>query len=166
MQNIRSSYDTTNTFYLWKKIYQFFKHASAYLRKGRHVSVNHFKFHWNANLSFCFCPFFFTDSLSVIVCEGQTKEIRCESISKIRVLRANYGRLHPKTCPHPSIRTINCQASTSLNNVKNICQGKTACTLRSNSGSFGGDPCGGTYKYLLVGYKCENWRFAHTFGSP
>ncbi|XP_067050433.1 uncharacterized protein [Acropora muricata] len=96
------------------------------------------------------------DSFSVIVCEGQTKEIRCESISKIRVLRANYGRLHPKTCPHPSIRTINCQASTSLNNVKNICQGKTACTLRSNSGSFGGDPCGGTYKYLLVGYKCEN----------
>ena len=108
------------------------------------------------HLSFCFCPFLFTDSLSVIVCDGNTKEIRCESMSKIRVLWANYGRLHPKTCTHPSIRTINCRASTSLNNVRNFCQGKTACTLRSNSGSFGGDPCGGTYKYLLVGYKCEN----------
>ena len=106
------------------------------------------------NLSFCFCPFFFTDSLSVIVCEGQTKEIRCESISKIRVLWANYGRLHPKTCPHSAIKTINCRASTSLNSVRNICQGKTACTLKSNSGPFG-DPCGGTYKYLLVAYKCK-----------
>ncbi|XP_044179863.1 venom prothrombin activator oscutarin-C non-catalytic subunit-like [Acropora millepora] len=95
------------------------------------------------------------DSLSVIVCEGQTKEIRCESISKIRVLWANYGRLNPKTCPHSAIKTINCRASTSLNNMRNICQGKTACTLKSNSGSFG-DPCEGTYKYLLVAYKCEN----------
>ena len=121
--------------------------------------ISNFKCCWHrVHLSFCFCPFLFTDSLSVIVCEGQTKEIRCESMSKIRVLWANYGRLHPKTCPHPSImiRTINCRASNSLNYVRNICQDKTACTLRSNSGSFGGDPCGGTYKYLLVGYKCEN----------
>ena len=108
------------------------------------------------NLSSCFCLFFLTDSLSVIFCKGTNKEIRCESISKIRVLWANYGRLHPKTCPHPYIRTINCRTSTSLNNERNICQGKTACTLRSNSGSFGGDPCGGTYKYLIVGYKCDN----------
>ncbi|XP_067050758.1 uncharacterized protein [Acropora muricata] len=96
------------------------------------------------------------DSLSVIVCEGETMEIRCESISKIRVLWANYGRLNPETCPHPSIRTINCRASASLNNVRKVCQEKTACTLESNSGSFGGDPCGGTYKYLLVGYKCDD----------
>ena len=145
--------------------------STAYLRKGRHTSVNNFKFQWNAvgivpNLSFCFFPFFFTDSLSVIVCEGQTKEIRCESISKIRVLWANYGRLHRKTCPHSSIKTIDCRASTSLTNVRSICQGKTACTLESNSSSFGGDPCKNTFKYLLVGYKCENWRIVHTFGSP
>ena len=108
------------------------------------------------HLRFCFSPFLFTDSLSVIVCEHKTKEIRCESMSKIRVLWANYGRLNPKTCPHESIRTINCQASNSLNYVRNICQDKTACTLRSNSGSFGGDPCVGTYKYLLVAYKCDN----------
>ncbi|XP_044179862.1 uncharacterized protein LOC122961279 [Acropora millepora] len=96
------------------------------------------------------------DSLSVIVCEGQTKEIRCESISKIRVLWANYGRLHRKTCPHSSIKTIDCRASTSLTNVRGICQGKTACILESNSSSFGGDPCKNTFKYLLVGCKCEN----------
>ncbi|XP_015772540.1 PREDICTED: EGF-like repeat and discoidin I-like domain-containing protein 3 isoform X4 [Acropora digitifera] len=96
------------------------------------------------------------DSLSVIVCDGQTKEIRCESVSKIRVLWANFGRLHPKTCPHESIRTINCRAPTSLNYVREICQGKTACTLRSNYDFFGGDPCGGTHKYLLVGYKCDD----------
>ena len=108
------------------------------------------------HLSFFFCPFLFTDSLSVVVCEGKTKEIRCESVNKIRVLWANYGRLNPKTCPDRRIRTINCRAPTSLNNVRKICQDKTACTLRSNSGSFGGDPCGGTYKYLLVGYKCDN----------
>ena len=131
---------------------------------------NHFKFHWNTvgivpNLSFCFCPFLFTDSLSVIVCEKKTKEIRCESMGKIRVLWANYGRLNPKTCPHRSTSNINCRASASLNNVRKVCQDKTACTLKSNSGSFGGDPCGGTYKYLLVGYKCDDWRISHTFGS-
>ncbi|XP_015764736.1 PREDICTED: uncharacterized protein LOC107343668 [Acropora digitifera] len=97
-----------------------------------------------------------SDSLSVIVCEDQTMEIRCESVSKIRVLWANYGRLNPKTCPHPSTSNINCRASTSLNYVREICQGKTACTLRSNNGLFGGDPCGGTHKYLLVGYKCDD----------
>ncbi|XP_015762776.1 PREDICTED: EGF-like repeat and discoidin I-like domain-containing protein 3 isoform X1 [Acropora digitifera] len=96
------------------------------------------------------------DSLSVIVCEHKTKEIRCESMSKIRVLWANYGRLNPKTCPHGPTSNINCRASTSLNNVRKICQDKTACTLSSTSGSFGGDPCLGTHKYLLVGYKCDN----------
>ena len=108
------------------------------------------------HLSFFFCPLLFTDSLSVIVCEGETKEIKCESMSKIRVLWANYGRLNPKTCPDRRTSNMNCRALTSLNNVRKICQDKTACTLRSNSGSFGGDPCGGTYKYLLVGYKCDN----------
>ena len=108
------------------------------------------------HLSFFFCPFLFTDSLSVVVCEGKTKEIRCESMSKIRVLWANYGRLNPKTCPHESTSNINCRASNSLNYVQNICQGKTACTLTPNKESLGVDPCGGTYKYLLVGYKCDN----------
>ena len=108
------------------------------------------------HLSFSFCRFLFTDSLSVIVCEDKTKEIRCESMSEIRVLWANYGRLNPKTCPHGPTSNINCRASTSLNNVRKICQDKTACTLRSTSGSFGGDPCLGTHKYLLVGYKCDN----------
>ena len=118
------------------------------------------------HLSFSFCLFLFTDSLSVIVCEGKTKEIRCKSMSKIRVLWANYGRLNPKTCLHRLTSNINCRASTSLNNVRKICQDKTACTLRSNSGSFGGDPCGGTYKYLLVGYKCDNWRISQKLWLP
>ena len=117
------------------------------------------------NLSFCFCHFLFTDSLSVIVCEGKTKEIRCESMSKIRVLWANYGRLNPKTCPHSSIKTINCRASISLDIVRDICQGKTACTLESNNGFFDGDPCGETHKYLLVEYICDNRRISHTYGS-
>ncbi|XP_044178534.1 uncharacterized protein LOC114972192 isoform X1 [Acropora millepora] len=111
---------------------------------------------WHQRISMRVELYGYSDSLSVIVCEGKTKEIRCESMSKIRVLWANFGRLHPKTCPHKSIRTINCQASTSLNYVREICQGKTACTLISNYDFFGGDPCGGTHKYLLVGYKCDD----------
>ena len=77
-------------------------------------------------------------------------------MSKIRVLWANFGRLNPKTCPHHLIKTVNCRASNSLNYMRNICQGKTACILISKYGLFGGDPCEGTYKYLLVGYKCDN----------
>ena len=38
MQKTRSSYDTTNVFFLKQKTYQFLKYARAYLRKlGRHV---------------------------------------------------------------------------------------------------------------------------------
>ena len=112
------------------------------------------------HLSFCFCPFLFTGSLSVIVCEGKTKEIRCKSRSKICVLWANYGRLNPKT--HSSIKTINCRASTSLNNVRNICQGKTAC-IRSNALSSG-DSCRGTYKYLLIANvktEIKGWSYVY-----
>ena len=44
MKNTRSSYDTTNAFYLWQKISKFLKYARAYLRKGRHASGTSVKF--------------------------------------------------------------------------------------------------------------------------
>ncbi|XP_068683439.1 L-rhamnose-binding lectin CSL1-like [Montipora foliosa] len=93
---------------------------------------------------------------SVTVCEGHSKQIRCENGRKFRILSANYGRLDgSSTCPHPSIHDLNCRASSSLGKVREICQGQTACTLHSNSGFFGvGDPCRGTYKYLFVLYSC------------
>ncbi|XP_068683743.1 EGF-like repeat and discoidin I-like domain-containing protein 3 isoform X2 [Montipora foliosa] len=96
------------------------------------------------------------DFLPVIVCEHHTKEIKCENERKIRILSANYGRLNgASTCPHRSITDIECRASSSLDKVREICQGQTVCTLQSNSAFFGvGDPCPNTYKYLLVKYKC------------
>ncbi|XP_068730388.1 uncharacterized protein [Montipora capricornis] len=94
---------------------------------------------------------------SVTVCEGHSRQIRCENGRKFRILSANYGRLDGATiCPHPSIPDLNCRASSSLGKVREICQGQTACTLHSNSEFFGvGDPCPGTYKYLFVIYSCD-----------
>ena len=45
------------------------------------------------------------------------------------------------------------KTSSSLNVVEGSCKGKKTCTVPANNNVFG-DPCGGTYKYLEVSWKC------------
>jgi len=91
-----------------------------------------------------------------IVCEGRSRTISCSDGSTIDVINANYGRTADgNVCPHSSIRTTSCSAENSLAKVQELCQGHTSCTLASNNGVFGGDPCVNTYKYLEVDYICS-----------
>ena len=91
--------------------------------------------------------------MSVIICEHQRKTIRCEGGATISVLRASYGRHDGHTCPHPSIRTTNCNAATSLPIVQGDCDDQASCNLFASNSIFG-DPCVGTFKYLEVEYEC------------
>ncbi|KAL9957478.1 hypothetical protein ACROYT_G039116 [Oculina patagonica] len=91
---------------------------------------------------------------SVIICEDKTNTISCQNGKIIDVLYANYGRLDRRTCIHVSMSDINCSSSNSLKVVQNKCNTKTSCELLANKQEFGGDPCGGTYKYLQVKYRC------------
>ena len=90
-------------------------------------------------------------------CEHDTVTLTCSNISptaKIEVLKASYGRAHgPEVCPHSATSNQNCHAATSMDTVKNTCNGKTVCTMVASNSVFG-DPCGGTYKYLTVSYQC------------
>ncbi|XP_065827341.1 uncharacterized protein [Oscarella lobularis] len=96
------------------------------------------------------------DSIAVknkLVCEGQTLTLTCPEGTSISIEAANYGRTVFDTCPHPARGNLNCKASNSLNVVEGSCKGKKTCTVPANNNVFG-DPCGGTYKYLEVSWKC------------
>ena len=92
--------------------------------------------------------------MSVGICEGNSKQIECNSGGSINAVSANFGRLDYDTCPDPRIHTINCRAGNSLVKVQETCQQKTSCVLYASNGIYG-DPCPGTFKYLLVEYRCE-----------
>lgn len=92
---------------------------------------------------------------NTIICEHDSATISCER-QTIFIKSASYGRsTGPETCPHPQIKTTDCDAATSLRVVSDACNGKPTCTLTASNSVFG-DPCVGTYKYLEVSYECRN----------
>ncbi|XP_072178111.1 L-rhamnose-binding lectin CSL3-like [Diadema setosum] len=88
------------------------------------------------------------------VCENSTLNLSCPSGETIIIGDALYGRTTgASVCPHSSIRTENCTASSSLFHVKISCEGRNSCSVAATNDVFG-DPCVGTYKYLEVQYDC------------
>ena len=82
-------------------------------------------------------------------------DLKCPNDQKITVKKANFGRTNKATCPHTATSNTNCRAHNSLLIVKSACNDRNSCTVEANSNFFGGDPCGGTYKYLQIKYACE-----------
>ncbi|XP_056598349.1 L-rhamnose-binding lectin CSL2-like [Triplophysa dalaica] len=95
-------------------------------------------------------------SLAIVTCESQTAFLSCVQ-GVIKVLSANYGRTDRQTCstgrPDNQLTNVQCTQSTSLSVVAIRCDGKTSCSIVAENAAFT-DPCGGTYKYLTVSYKC------------
>ncbi|KAJ8032557.1 D-galactoside-specific lectin [Holothuria leucospilota] len=95
----------------------------------------------------------------MVVCEGLTMNITCSGKENIVISDAVYGRLVKGSvaCPDPlegrdiTINT-NCQ-SDQTSKVREMCDGKSMCSVGVSNGEFG-DPCSGTYKYLNVTYMC------------
>uniref|UniRef100_A0A8C6WGW4 SUEL-type lectin domain-containing protein n=1 Tax=Neogobius melanostomus TaxID=47308 RepID=A0A8C6WGW4_9GOBI len=83
----------------------------------------------------------------------------------IRIHRADYGRSDRTICsqgrPSQQVQNVNCAASTANDHVAQMCNGKSLCSVSASNSVFG-DPCGGTYKYLLVSYSCEPIPFVRT----
>ena len=83
-------------------------------------------------------------------------KLKCDTNTKIVVLKASYGRTHSneEVCPSNARgKDTNCHAATSVDTVKEKCNGKTECSVRAKNKVFG-DPCRGTFKYLTVSYQC------------
>ena len=91
---------------------------------------------------------------SMVICEGKRGSISCENGKIIQVLDANYGRLNKISCTHEKMGDINCGSNNSLKVVQDKCNHKSSCELHASNREFHGDPCGGTYKYLEVKYRC------------
>eukprot|EP00112_Aurelia_sp_Birch-Aquarium-sp1_P005838 Seg166.7 transcript_id=Seg166.7/GoldUCD/mRNA.D3Y31 product="Latrophilin Cirl" protein_id=Seg166.7/GoldUCD/D3Y31 len=89
-----------------------------------------------------------------VACEHTTLlKIECQMGSTIHVTHAMFGRLSTSICPG-NIYTTNCAATTSMSKVKEMCDEKQACSVKSSIRVFG-DPCPGTNKYLEVKYHCS-----------
>ena len=88
-------------------------------------------------------------------------ELACGKYRVIEILAANYGRTRPdsEVCPYGRGHKdkVDCVDSGTLEKVKNLCEGKQKCSVSPTNSVFG-DPCGGTYKYLEVNYKCRYGR--------
>ncbi|KAI8503390.1 hypothetical protein Bbelb_192110 [Branchiostoma belcheri] len=73
--------------------------------------------------------------------EDEVLKMTCPGVERIRVEAAMYG-VRP-----------DCRSGNSLRRVRNICQGRSACSVPASNAVFG-DPCVQTYKYLEVEYTC------------
>ena len=91
----------------------------------------------------------------LLICEGESGQLRCNKEGKINILSANYGRLDSHSCPHWMTTDTNCHSGNSLAQVQKICQSNSTCELEATNVFFGDDPCMGTYKYLFVEYQCQ-----------
>ncbi|KAI7794323.1 putative rhamnose-binding lectin-like, partial [Triplophysa rosa] len=93
---------------------------------------------------------------NLVTCESETAHLSCAQ-GTIKVLSANYGRTDRTTCstgrPAHQLSNVQCTQSTSLSVVTTQCDGKPDCSISVNNAVFG-DPCVGTYKYLIVSYTC------------
>jgi hypothetical protein len=90
-------------------------------------------------------------SQCVQVDEGGTATLSCPSGQVIASIDfASYGT---PTGSCPNFSSSSCHASSSKSTVEAGCLNKQSCTVGANNGVFG-DPCGGTYKKLVVAYSC------------
>ncbi|XP_077977039.1 rhamnose-binding lectin-like [Glandiceps talaboti] len=98
---------------------------------------------------------------SQLVCEHNRLNLQCSHGKNIHVVSANYGRTDDgETCPHRSIKDLECSAETSVDVVTEACEGEESCSVRASNSVFG-DPCVGTFKYLEVEYYCST-TFVHS----
>nr|UTK45953.1 hypothetical protein [Crepidula fornicata] len=91
-------------------------------------------------------------------CQGHSITIRCPAKTNLYFLSAFYGRrsltfCNPARFNVRSIPTTTCSAAGVLTKLIARCSGKPTCLLQASNGVFG-DPCVGTFKYLIVYYIC------------
>ncbi|XP_078492138.1 L-rhamnose-binding lectin CSL3-like [Ciona intestinalis] len=93
--------------------------------------------------------------VSVAVCEGRRRSIRCRANYVISVHAAYYGRTDSSTCRrrNTNIQSTSCSSTSSNEIIKDACQGQNGCRLDARSSIFG-DPCRGTPKYIYMSYTC------------
>ncbi|XP_062567741.1 L-rhamnose-binding lectin CSL3-like, partial [Saccostrea cucullata] len=97
---------------------------------------------------------------TIIICESDDGEIRCESPKTLKIESAIFGRTEPEAvvCPFTgtSLDNTNCRLDV-RDQLSGSCDGETRCPIPTELQDFPGaaDPCVGTYKYVEVTYTCS-----------
>lgn len=90
----------------------------------------------------------------VLICEGFTKNIRCQDDQHLYIHRAFYGRSNSVTCSDSRAQQISCSMPDVFVAISHWCNGERECTLAASNRTFG-DPCPQTSKYLSLQYSCQ-----------
>ena len=90
---------------------------------------------------------------SALACEGYKLNLVCPGEEVLHINSLEYGRSDNDTCQHPSINMTDCVTSEPLEQVSNLCNGRPDCSIFIYNNLLG-DPCPGTYKYLLLDHLC------------
>uniref|UniRef100_A0A8C6MH60 SUEL-type lectin domain-containing protein n=1 Tax=Nothobranchius furzeri TaxID=105023 RepID=A0A8C6MH60_NOTFU len=100
-----------------------------------------------------FCDAFAAHHL--IICEQSTVHLMCGAGMTIYVDSSEYGRHDTVTCsfgrPPYQLQDTSCSSYSDV--VAENCNGKNSCIITASNDIFG-NPCVGTYKYLIVIYDC------------
>ncbi|KAI0227329.1 Adhesion G protein-coupled receptor L1 [Lamellibrachia satsuma] len=90
----------------------------------------------------------------VVACEHRPLQMTCPAGQRVYVVKAEYGRGDSTTCLVGTLYQTNC-----LRDVKAAvaasCVNQQTCVVMAETAIAGNvDPCPGTYKYLVVEYRC------------
>lgn len=93
--------------------------------------------------------FFTEESVS---CFGETATPSCSAGFTMDFAYVNYGRTDGSTCPHVAMSDQDCTSTPVI--INDNCQGQETCSVAVTTSNMGGDPCGGTFKYLHLKWLC------------
>ncbi|CAG7716268.1 unnamed protein product [Allacma fusca] len=94
---------------------------------------------------------------SVIGCEDEVIQLKCNRSSRLAIYSANYGRTEYESvqCPQPNgVPEESCLSSFATETVMQMCHGKRKCALNADPATFG-NPCKPESRmYLKVIHTC------------
>lgn len=92
---------------------------------------------------------------TVIICEYESKTIKCPGDQLIEVVNANYGRTSSRPCAWGTHQMTNCTLPSAIDTARKHCNKHNSCELIAKSGMWGANPCPGIIKYVEVKYMCN-----------
>lgn len=87
--------------------------------------------------------------MNTATCEHQQLDMTCGRDEAIIVINVTYGRTVDSTCSRGDT-SKRCRAELATKILRERCWGSKV----KASNSLFGNPCVGTFKYLIVAYKC------------
>ncbi|XP_075936102.1 L-rhamnose-binding lectin CSL3-like [Anarhichas minor] len=92
---------------------------------------------------------------SIVACENQTAEIKCEK-GEVKIVNARFGRFDENTCTKTPSKMTFCTSFKAADRVKDKCSGTPVCYVTATPDNLGSPVgCDSHPKYLSVDYECE-----------